>query len=168
MLLVWCLWVVRVLVEWVADMSIPRSPALCFVCVSWVSRDRHICHPFNQNTHDPSIPDQKHLNLTLQHRLNLINLICLYQQAVIHAASCQFTSITHLTFIPSYNSFASDTEKTNCGNQTWCIITVNMITKWSDQCTHCSYRNCIVMDLDQWNYYNYRYYIYIKLHTVYK
>jgi len=76
-------------------------------------------------------------------------------------------SLPCLTFLPSYNIFTSDTEPTNYGNQTWCIIIVNMISKWLDQCTHYSYRNYIVIVLDQGTYYNYRYYIYIKLQTVY-
>jgi hypothetical protein len=48
---------------------------------SSASNDRPTCHPrnsspfferFNQNTHDSATPEEKHLNLTLQHYLNLI------------------------------------------------------------------------------------------------
>ena len=56
-------------------------------------------------------------------------------------------SLPYLTFIPLYNSFASDTEPINYGNQTWCIIIVYTITMWLYLCTYYSYRNCIVFSL---------------------
>ena len=71
--------------------------------------------------------------------------------SVLKPYCCQFTSLIHLTFIPSYNSFTSDTELTNYENHTWCIIVVNAITKWLDQWTHYNYGNYIVYSLRSMN-----------------
>jgi len=40
---------------------------------------------------------------------------------------------------------------TNYGNQTWCIIIVNIITKWLDQWTHYNYMNYIVYSFRSMN-----------------